>query len=130
MKTRGGRVGGQGMGVLIGMFAKLARLGGTRAAAFFYAVAVGITGNVVIQHFTPDATHSAPAEVKPAAAKAVDVPVATATIVPKPAPPAEAGAAAALPASLNAPTANAAAPSPVPGPAISASLPAPAAMAA
>jgi len=41
------------MGVIIGMFNQFARLGVTRAAAFFYAVAVGVVANVVIQHFTP-----------------------------------------------------------------------------
>jgi hypothetical protein len=69
------------MGVIIGMFNQFARLGVTRAAAFFYAVAVGVVANVVIQHFTPhDGDHAPAAQVQ-----ASDTPVATAVIAPKPA---------------------------------------------
>src|SRR5580704_15659826 len=74
------------MGVIIGMFTQLARLGVTRAAAFFYAVAVGVVANVVIAHFSPH-PGDAPADAQPAVAKSSDTPVATALIAPKPALP-------------------------------------------
>ena len=41
------------MGIILGMFRELARLGVSRAAAFFYAVAVGVVANIVIAHFSP-----------------------------------------------------------------------------
>jgi len=96
-----------GMGVIGGMFKELARLGVSRAAAFFYAVAVGVVANVVIAHFSPHDTGapvqvSAPAtalvtppNVPPAGAVTKPItgaPIATAIIQtkpePKPAPPA------------------------------------------
>jgi hypothetical protein len=73
------------MGVIIGMFTQLARLGVTRAAAFFYAVAVGVVANVVIAHFSPH-SGDAPADAQPAVVKS-DTPVATALIAPKPTQP-------------------------------------------
>src|SRR5271156_3511785 len=107
------------MGVIIGMFNQFARLGVTRAAAFFYAVAVGVVANVVIQHFTPhDGDHAPAAQVQ-----ASDTPVATAVIAPKPAdPPAQAipvsaPATAPLPTVPSTPlSANSATASPVPAP--------------
>jgi hypothetical protein len=76
------------MGVILGMFRELARLGVSRAAAFFYAVAVGVAANIVIAHFTPhDGSAPAATDVKPAVAKPVDIPVATAVVAPKPAAP-------------------------------------------
>src|SRR5271155_1209005 len=130
------------MGVIIGMFNQFARLGVTRAAAFFYAVAVGVVANVVIQHFTPhDGDHAPAAQVQ-----ASDTPVATAVITPKPAEQpaqaieASAPATAPLPAvpstPLSATTTAASSPSqvlakpPAPDASASASLPNPAAMAA
>jgi hypothetical protein len=68
------------MGVIIGMFSQVARLGLTRAAAFFYAVAVGVVANVVIAHFSPHpGDQPAAPEIHPA--------IATATIAAKPALP-------------------------------------------
>jgi hypothetical protein len=79
------------MGVVIGMFRELARLGVSRAAAFFYAVAVGVVANVVIAHFSPHwGNQPATAEAPPEITKATGIPVATALIAPKPAvPPAQ-----------------------------------------
>jgi hypothetical protein len=135
------------MGIIIGMFTQLARLGVTRAAAFFYAVAVGVVANVVIAHFSPH-PGDAPADAQPAVVKS-DTPVATALIAPKPtqtpvqtldisapaitarptpasplpAPPATAPAATATAVSAPAP------PNPLPPDAsVSASLPSPSAM--
>src|SRR5215475_3977446 len=89
------------MGVVVSMFKELARLGVSRAAAFFYAVAVGVVANVVIAHFSPHDTGtsvttsapataavSPPAAVPPPAAvtKPTAGPVATAVIQLKPEP--------------------------------------------
>ena len=74
------------MGVLINMFTQLARLGVTRAAAFFYAVAVGVVANVVIAHFSPHPGDTQ-AVTEPIALKSTDAPVATALIGPKPTQP-------------------------------------------
>src|SRR5580658_7778097 len=75
------------MGVIIGMFSQLARLGVSRAAAFFYAVAVGVVANFVIAHFSPhDTVPSAPPTSWPAIARS-ETPVATAVIAPRPAEP-------------------------------------------
>ena len=56
------------LGVITDMFTQLARLGVTRAAAFFYAVAVGVAANIVIERFSlHDAGTPAATEAKPAA---------------------------------------------------------------
>lgn len=78
------------MGVLLGMFREFARLGMSRAAAFFYAVAVGVVANVVIAHFSPhpgdpQSTAEAPAAFAAVTAPVVTAPAATAVIAPKPA---------------------------------------------
>ena len=62
-----------GMGVIGGMFKELARLGVSRAAAFFYAVAVGVVANVVIAHFSPHDT-GAPVQVSAPATALVTPP--------------------------------------------------------
>ena len=55
------------------MFTQLARLGVSRAAAFFYAVAVGIAANIIIAHFSPsDTGHPATAETQPFSLKPAD----------------------------------------------------------
>lgn len=70
------------MGVVLRMFRELARLGVSRAAAFFYAVAVGVVANVVIAHLSPHdgAAPTAPPTTWPTVAK---TPEATATIAPR-----------------------------------------------
>ncbi|MFZ2003879.1 MAG: hypothetical protein WAV02_02250, partial [Stellaceae bacterium] len=65
------------------MFRELARLGVSRAAAFFYAVAVGVVANVVIAHLSPhDTAAPSPSTSWPDAAKS-KTPVATAIIAPR-----------------------------------------------
>jgi hypothetical protein len=96
------------MGAMIGMFSQITRLAFSRAAAFFYAVAVGVVANIVIAHLTPD-THPAPADSHPPAAKA-GAPIAMAPIAPRPpepAKPVEVSAPAVAPAPSAAPPANA-----------------------
>jgi hypothetical protein len=76
------------MGVVLGMFRELARLGVSRAAAFFYAVAVGVVANILIAHFSPHwGNQPTTAEAPPEVTKATGIPVATALIAPKPATP-------------------------------------------
>ncbi|HTQ33445.1 MAG TPA: hypothetical protein VMI30_04695 [Stellaceae bacterium] len=109
------------MGILLGMFREVARLGVTRAAAFFYAVAVGVAANIVIANFSPhdgvDLFSFSWLTSKPA-----EAPVATATIAPKPveakpaeAKPVDAQPAEAKPVEVSAPAAFApqSAPAPV-----------------
>jgi translation initiation factor IF-2 len=108
--------------------------GNSRAAAFFYAVAVGVVANVVIAHLTPhDAVSPTVPTSWPTIAKP-ETPVATAVIAPKPAEakpaepahPIEASAPANLlpvaphPAVGIAPTNPA--PNPVPAPAMNAAM--------
>ena len=77
-------------GGFIGMFRQLARLGVTRAAAFFYAVAVGVAANIVIAHFSlQDPAHPVTAKPQQLSPKPGNNPIATAVIPPK-AEPAEA----------------------------------------
>ncbi|HVH80075.1 MAG TPA: hypothetical protein VM782_11840, partial [Stellaceae bacterium] len=76
------------MGVIIGMFSQFARLGVTRAAAFFYAVAVGVAANIVIAHFTPhDDVLTTPPAAPSVVVKPATAPVATAIITAKPVEP-------------------------------------------
>jgi hypothetical protein len=76
------------MGVMINMMTQLTRLAFTRAAAFFYAVAVGVVANVIIAHLSPHPGDQATGvDAQPATVRAADVPVATAVIAPKPAAP-------------------------------------------
>src|ERR1700722_19652548 len=76
------------MSIIIGMFRELARLGVSRAAAFFYAVAVGVVANIIIAHFSPhESVASAPLAARPAVVKPDESPMATAIIAPKPAEP-------------------------------------------
>ncbi len=121
------------MEVIIGMFRELARLGVSRAAAFFYAVAVGVAANIIIAHFAPQGgIASAPLTTWPIVPKPDQSPEATAVITPRAAePPAHAldvSAPATLPMPSPAtkpailPAINAAAPPPAP--AIKTALPA------
>jgi len=73
------------MGVILGMFRELARLGVSRAAAFFYAVAVGVVANVVIAHLSPHDTISSVLPTSWPSITKSETPVATAVIGPKPA---------------------------------------------
>src|SRR5580658_7561078 len=110
------------MGVILGMFRELARLGVTRAAAFFYAVAVGVVANVIIAHFSPHSGDQPTAvDLQPAVSHSV--PVATAVIAPKPAAPPVQTIDVSAPATPPAPK-----PASPPTPDASASLPSPAAM--
>src|SRR5579885_2979886 len=100
--------GQRAMGAIVNMFSQVARLGFTRAAAFFYAVAVGVAANIVIAHLTPDTAHPAATDAPPPAAKA-GAPVAIAPIAPLPAPPKAAEPAPPAAAALPPPPASAAA---------------------
>ena len=125
------------MGVIFRMFSQLARLGVTRAAAFFYAVAVGVVANVVIAHLSPhdDIPAKAPSALPPATTAAISTPAATAVIAPKPAEPVkpiEVSAPPVIPAPpppmMTAPPVNAAAvppPPPVLPASVAATLPTP-----
>jgi hypothetical protein len=129
------------MSVIIGMFRELARLGVSRAAAFFYAVAVGVAANIIIAHFSPhESAATAPPAAWPLVAKPGQSPMATAIIAPKPAEPPAHGlevnapatipipAPAIKPATIATPALPAIANQPAGGTPTAASLPSPAAM--
>src|SRR5579862_8044424 len=89
------------MGVIVSMFKELARLGVSRAAAFFYAVAVGVVANVVIMHLAPhDGATTAPVAPPAIVDKPAVAPAATAVIAPKPAAPSLAPVTASVPAAM------------------------------
>lgn len=103
------------MEVVLNMFRELARLGVSRAAAFFYAVAVGVVANIVIAHLSPhDGAAPTPPTSWPTPVKP-ETPVA-ATVAPRPAEAKPAEAAHAIEASAPATS------SPVPLPAVASPL--------
>jgi len=75
-------------GIIVDVFAKIARLGMTKAAAFFYAVAVGVSANLVFEYVhRHDAALALASEPAAITEKPVSPPIATALIAPKAAAP-------------------------------------------